>query len=138
MSRRVTLIVLALMTLAACGNGPAELSGSIRMTGGIAAIDATWSLDSDGTVTTPDGSTGVMSEENVARLRGLIESSHFFDLAADQMPEDTCCDRFTYEITFKEGKTTHTVNTMDASDAPPPLSELVDLFRELVDTTAGS
>jgi hypothetical protein len=51
------------------------------------------------------------------------------------MPLNTCCDRFTYEITVRSSDRVNTVTTIDAAPNTPPaiwdiLGELNRLLKE--------
>jgi len=133
MTRPIAAILCLSLMLAACGDAapPADapVSGSIHVTGGIAGLDETWALAADGTVTGPNGESGTISDTDLAALRAAIDGASFFELNASYMPADTCCDRFTYELTLSEGSRTNTVTTIDAAAAPQSLFTLIDLFR---------
>ena len=113
----------------------AGVSGSLHRSGGFAAVDQTWVLESDGTVLGPEGYTGTVSAADRARLEAAVDAAGFFDLDAEYLPVDTCCDRFVYELTLTRGATTHTVTTIDAADAPETLFDLIQTF--LRGRTAG-
>ncbi|MBI5157608.1 MAG: hypothetical protein HZA58_06275 [Acidimicrobiia bacterium] len=131
------LIVLALL-VTACGDGDAGgtttttvvsgVSGSIHLSGGLEGRDETWVLESDGTVLGPDGYTGAIDADDRARLESAVTASDFFDLDAEYLPDDLCCDRFLYEVTLTRGGITHTVTTIDAADAPQALFDLIQTF----------
>ena len=55
----------------------------------------TWVLGADGTVLGPDGYTGTVSATDRSRLAAAVEAADFFNLDAEYVPEDQCCDRFT-------------------------------------------
>lgn len=66
MTRR-TLLTILILSLATCGDdtttttdGP--ISGSLHMSGGLEGIDETWTLATDGTVTSPSGETGRITD----------------------------------------------------------------------------
>ena len=134
-TRLIPIIALGLV-VTACGDSdtlgtPAEepISGAIHVSGGIAGIDETWTLAADGTIAGPNGETGTYRDADLAALRQAIASADFFNLAATYMPDDTCCDRFTYEVTLTEGDRINTVTTIDAAEAPQTLFSLIDTFR---------
>jgi hypothetical protein len=133
MTRPISALLALSLVLAACGDAspPADapVSGSIHVTGGIAGLDETWTLAADGTVTGPNGESGTISDADLAALRAAIEAADFFALDPSYLPADTCCDRFTYEVTLSEGSRTNTVTTIDAAEAPQALFTLIDLFR---------
>jgi hypothetical protein len=52
------------------------------------------------------------------------------------VPKDTCCDRFTYQLTVRRGNEIHTITTLDAApDAPAELqtilTEVYNFFANL-------
>ena len=136
MTRRLIALLAFGLVITACGGAdtlgtPAEepISGTIHTSGGIAGIDETWTLDADRTITGPDGMTGTITDAELGKLRDAIDAADFFNLAATYMPADTCCDRFTYEVTLTEGDRTNRVTTIDAAEAPQTLFSLIDTFR---------
>ena len=136
-----SLIALALL-VAACGDDDAGggttttvvagVSGSIHLSGGLEGRDETWVLESDGTVLGPEGYTGAVSAADRARLGAAVDAAGFFDLDAEYLPNDLCCDRFMYEVTLTRGASTHTVTTIDAADAPEALFALIQTFLAAV------
>lgn len=139
--RVATLLVLLL--LAACGSADSggssptttamsSLSGSLRVSGGIAGVDDTWVLEADGTVLGPRGATGRITLDGLARLEAAVAAADFFALDAEYLPGDQCCDRFTYVLTLADGLRTNSVTTIDAAAAPAALFALIDVFREVV------
>lgn len=131
-----------LLVVAACGGTatttvPAGLSGSIRVSGGIAGIDETWGLASDGTVNGPLGRSGSLTPVQVEALGDAAADAGFFDLDAEYLPEDRCCDRFTYELTITQGGRTHTVTTIDAADAPDGLFALIGSWLDAMRGSVG-
>jgi hypothetical protein len=136
--RLVPLLAVFLLALASCGDDAsgggstttvvAGVSGSIHLSGGFAARDETWVLESDGTVLGPDGYVGTVAAADRARLEAAVDAAGFFELEAEYLPADVCCDRFLYEVTLTRGATTHSVTTIDAADAPQALFDLIQTF----------
>ena len=136
-----SLIALALL-VSACGDDAvgggstttvvSGVSGSIHFSGGLEGRDETWVLESDGSVLGPDGHTGVIGAEDRVRLEAAVDAADFFDLDAEYLPDDLCCDRFLYEVTLTRGGVTHAVTTLDGADAPEALFELIQTFLAAV------
>jgi hypothetical protein len=54
------------------------------------------------------------------------------------MPANTCCDRFTYEITARRGDSVHTVTTMDATpNTPAELQQVITEISRLLAEAQG-
>ncbi len=78
-------------------------------------------------------STFQLTPEQVDELRAALESANFLSLDASYLPLDTCCDRFTYTIHYRdpsEGKP-HSVYAMDGT-VPPELSPVLEMLNRLV------
>lgn len=133
----VLLVVAACGGTAATSRVPAGLSGSIRVSGGIAGIDETWVLAADGTVNGPLGRSGSLAPDQVEALADAVIDARFFDFDAEYLPEDRCCDRFTYELTITQGGRTHTVATVDAADAPDGLFVLIGSWLDAMRGSVG-
>ncbi|HEX9978903.1 MAG TPA: protealysin inhibitor emfourin [Acidimicrobiia bacterium] len=137
MTRRLIALTALSLLVIACGDPetsgttitPDPISGTIHVSGGLEGIDEIWTLASDGTVTGPNAQTGRISGADLATLRAAISAAGFFDLDAEYMPDDTCCDRFTYVLTLTVGDRTNTVTTIDAAEAPQTLFALIGTFR---------
>lgn len=136
-TRLLVPLALVIVVAAACGDDAGSpgttaatpgLSGSIHRTGGLDGRDETWVLESDGTVLGPEGATGTMAAADRAALAAAALEAGFFDLDAEYLPDDLCCDRFLYEVTLSDGTRTHTVTTLDAADAPESLFALIQVF----------
>jgi hypothetical protein len=84
--------------------------------------EVSWWLYADGRIINQEDNQVQQSdaEEIVALHRDMIEGG-FMNLSASYLPEDTCCDRFTYEITLIDGERRHTVTTMEDTDGKPDL-----------------
>ena len=130
--RRIIFTIIATLVLTSCGGGSdtaaADVSGSLNISGGIAGIDDTWLL-ADGVLTTPDGTTVALSDAQIADFRAQIVDAGFMDLDAEYLPDDPCCDRFTYLVTIELDGRVHTVTIMDGVDAPAGLSEIIETIR---------
>jgi hypothetical protein len=104
-----------------------------KRTGGIAGVDETWTIFTDGRIETNSNIQPQLSAEAVSQLLNSLESTGFFNLTGSYLPEDTCCDRFFYEITAVQGTTFHTVTTLEATpDMPESLQQSLQLIQNAV------
>ena len=104
--------------------------------GGIAGTDETWKITLDGTVTHQGQSAGSpeqLTTAQMAELTAAIRAANFISLEDSYVPQNTCCDRYTYEITVTLGGQSKTVTTIDASPtAPAELTQLIDTLNRLL------
>jgi hypothetical protein len=109
----------------------------IRVTGGIAFKDTTWTILPDGTVTrvekipAPGTTTELALPGGEAEARSLAEQLRATGVgrvaSGRYGPEQHCCDRQEYEMTIAlDGKLIRTV-TIDGADAPAELLAARDL-----------
>lgn len=103
-----------------------------KRTGGIAGLNEAWTIFTDGRVETNSATQPELSAEEVKQLLNGLESSGFFELEDSYLPEDTCCDRFFYEITAVQNSTYHTVRTLEAT---PDMPEALQQSLRLIQTT---
>lgn len=59
-------------------------------------LDGSYSVARQGVVT-----TGQLDGEQLAALLGLLEDAKLQERAAEYLPDDTCCDRMTYELVYR-------------------------------------
>ncbi len=101
-----------------------------KRSGGIAGLNEAWTIFTDGTVETNSAAQSQLSTEEVEQLLSSLESSGFFELENSYLPDDTCCDRFFYEITAVQNTTFHTVRTLEATpDMPEALQQALRLLQ---------
>lgn len=94
--------------------------------GGIAGTEEEWKIFASGRIThadlakpeTPIQERKVEPEE-VAELIHKVETLGFFDLEDDYVPLDTCCDRFTHEVTVRRGGNVKSLRVLDAAPEAP-------------------
>jgi len=106
-----------------------------QRTGGLMGIrsnDQTWHFYADGRVTVSDGRSWETDPEAVNALVDNILGLGFADFAASYMPEDTCCDRFTYTLIVQDGEKVYKATTMDDANAPTELFQAIDLINEFI------
>jgi len=87
--------------------------------GGFAGLDQTFLIYADGRIVGANGEERQASPEQVAAVLQQIEAASFFELDASYLPRDTCCDRFSYEITVHTPPQTKSVVTMDGVENQP-------------------
>jgi hypothetical protein len=118
------------------GKGRAAMGDAViiyRRSGGFAGVHEQWTVCPDGQIVTADGREWQVTPEQVEQLLAEIEALGFFEMNNRYMPLDTCCDRFTYEITVRRGDTVKTITTIDAApDTPPELWRVIDEISRLV------
>jgi hypothetical protein len=140
--RRLVPLLVAVLLITACGSddpsggttttGVTGSSGSIHVSGGFAPIDETWILGADGTVLGPDDYLSRLTDDERRSLEAAINAARFFELDAEYLPDDECCDRRLYELTLTRGGVTHTVTTLDGAAAPESLFLLIQTLLEVV------
>ncbi|GJM40739.1 MAG: hypothetical protein DHS20C20_10210 [Ardenticatenaceae bacterium] len=101
-----------------------------KRSGGIAGIDEAWIIFVDGRIETNTSQSPQLTEEKVSQLLSSLETAGFFDLDNTYLPDDTCCDRFFYEITAIQNNAFHTVSTLEATpDMPESLQQSLNLIQ---------
>lgn len=112
-------------------NIPAGVALVLRRSGGIAGVAEQWTVYVDGRVLAGDGGRWQASPERVSQLVSELEQLGFFELADRYIPLNTCCDRFTYELSVRSGARTHTITALEATPDVP------DAVWRALDTVAG-
>jgi len=108
-----------------------------RRSGGLMGVSESWVIYEDGRVTYQEeikgeSATGEIEAQELAGLLGLIEETGFFSFSDSYMPQNICCDRFSYEITvFKDGRGKR-VTTMDGAEAPEGLWTIIGELNKLL------
>jgi hypothetical protein len=104
-----------------------------QRSGGFAGVHEQWTVYPDGRITASDGREWQVAPERVEQLLADIEALGFFEMSGRYMPLNTCCDRFTYEITVRSGDRVHTATTIDAApNTPAELWRVIDEISHLV------
>ena len=115
---------------------PQGISIIYHRSGGIAGTDDTWKITLDGTVAHQGQTAGTPEQLTTAQmveLTSAIRAANFMALEDSYVPQDTCCDRYTYEITVTVGSQSKTVSTIDASPtAPAELTQMIDTLNRLL------
>jgi hypothetical protein len=104
--------------------------------GGLVASDDTWTIHSDGRVEyngSGPGTAAQLKADQVNTLTEAIRAADFASLRESYLPDNTCCDRYVYEITSAVNGQPKTVRTIDAApDQPPALSNLLEVLDAAV------
>jgi len=104
-----------------------------KRSGGFAGIDETWTIFSDGTVKGPGGELRNVDPAQVQAVLDMAQTADFINLADSYVTLDTCCDRFFYSVTIRQGGEVKTVSTMDdAPNQPDSLLQVMNAIGELL------
>lgn len=112
-----------------------QVIATLQRSGGIAGKTETFVVQGNGTV-----SVGLASRqaeggaEAAADLANRLAATGIYDVAPGKyMPENTCCDRYTYDLTLvKDGQKYHYVTMDGTENAPPALLETISLIQQYV------
>lgn len=131
----VLLVVVAVTaaTAAACGGGSggADMGDvTLNQSGGIAAVNRSVTVDSDG-----KASTGKQLEEpELERLRQLLEQAAATDIQPTYVPDGFCCDQFRYDLTAEVDGRTITTHTADGAAGPKVVEDIIGLLIRFLPT----
>jgi len=101
-----------------------------KRSGGITGLNEQWTIFTDGRIETNSPTQPELSAAEVEQLLNSLESSGFFELAGSYLPDDTCCDRYFYEITAVQNSTFHTITTLEATpDMPEALQQALRIIQ---------
>lgn len=104
-----------------------------KRSGGLAGLNEQWTIFANGRIETNTSITPQLSTEAVNQLLSSLESAGFFELDATYLPEDTCCDRYLYEITAVQNSTFHSVTTLENTpDMPEALQQSLRIIQNLL------
>lgn len=104
-----------------------------KRSGGIAGVNEEWIIFTDGRIQTNSSIQPQLTSEEVSQLLSSLESAGFFALNNSYLPDDTCCDRYLYEITAVQNTTYHTVNTLENTpDMPEALQQSLRLLETVL------
>lgn len=108
-----------------------------RRSGGLMGISESWVVYEDGQVayqeeTKGESAAGKIEAQELAALLALMEEKGFFSFADSYIPQNICCDRFSYGIAvFKDGQS-KSVTTMDGAEAPEGLWAIIGELNGLL------
>ncbi len=108
-----------------------------RRSGGLAGVSESWTIYEDGQVVyqeekKEESATGKIKAQELAGLLGLIEETGFLSFSDSCMPQNTCCDRFSYEITVLKDGQSKRVTAMDGAEAPEGLWRIMGELNRLL------
>jgi hypothetical protein len=102
---------------------PAETAQEVHIvlkkSGGYAGVDESWTISSDGRITTSAGKTGQVSGVELSDAVHELEKLGFFEMKESYVPMDTCCDRFTYQLEVTVNGGSHSVTVLEATPETP-------------------
>lgn len=105
----------------------------LERSGGFAGRIEAWAFYGDGRITTLDGQEVARVEpEVIEQLVARAEQADFWNMDAQYLPADPCCDRFTYALTMRHDERSHTVTTIEEAPAPDALWELIQQLNMLL------
>lgn len=104
-----------------------------KRSGGIGGANEQWTIFTNGRIETNTTTNPQLSVEQVSQLLNSLESAGFFELDPTYLPEDTCCDRYLYELTAVQDTTFHSVTTLENTpDMPEALQQSLRLIQTLL------
>ena len=132
-------LFLSLIVIANCAATRAPLQKpwnvEVRSSGGFAGRGmGSYALSSDGKleVTRPNGQpcSLTIDDEKLHDFEAVLGATFPDKWADSYIPENSCCDRFLYSMTFTEGKTQTQTRWIDA---PPPMpADLEALVQAMI------
>ena len=138
MKSSIRLLVQALLAVAlssiivGCSGAFKPTALIFTRSGGFAGFDdrLTVTADRKATLTRKNARTEFVVDAQVwDQLTLQLEAARFSQLDHEYLPVNTCCDMFTYTLTYQS----HGVKTMDTS-VPETLQPVIDLLNGLIDT----
>ena len=132
----MTVILMMMLSCAASSSAPKEpWRVSVTSSGGVAGRGAgSFAINSDGeiSVRTMMGRSCTLraSDADLQRFRELLANARPETWDASYVPENSCCDRFEYELTLDQAGTEKTVKWID--DPMPMPKDLEALTNAMV------
>jgi hypothetical protein len=109
----------------------------LTRSGGFSGKTEQWIIYADGRITHNSGEVANVTPAQIAALLQTIDQLGFYSLQGSYMPQNTCCDRFTYELTVtNDGKTNKVTFLEGTPDLPTGLWQATDAVNQLI--TAGT
>lgn len=102
-----------------------------RRNGGLASVDEQLLVNLDGSYSVSRQGTvgsGQLTPEQMAALLRQLESLNLAERQGDYLPADPCCDRFTYELVYRNLMGSYQVRTMDGA-VPDWLQPVLDTLQ---------
>ncbi len=105
----------------------------LKRSGGFAGVDESWRISADGRILASDGKASQASTDAIRTAVEELESLGFFDLSSSYMPLDTCCDRFTYQLSVTADGKSHAVTALEgAQETPDEFWKAIDIVNSLL------
>ena len=110
-----------------------EVQIVLKRSGGFAGVKDSWSITSDGHITSSDGRESQVSEASLSEAVNELEKLGFFEMERSYAPKNTCCDRFTYKLEVIVNGKSHSVTALEgAQEAPPEMWEAIQVVTKLL------
>jgi hypothetical protein len=100
--------------------------------GGIAGIKQEWIIHPDGLIEGPGEEEFLAPPEDVVAILESGAASGVEEFAAMETSPDSCCDQFTYTLTFEVGGEKWNLVMSDDSEQPQEVSELLAMVEKLI------
>ncbi|MCB0176573.1 MAG: hypothetical protein KDJ97_39100, partial [Anaerolineae bacterium] len=108
-----------------------------KRSGGFAGRADTFLIYADGRVESNGQAGGQIDAEQVEAVLSQADAAGFFELDESYLAKDTCCDRFTYQLTLRHEDKKNSVVTIDDADNPPAaLQSMLEAVDALVSNAA--
>lgn len=112
--------------------GIEEAAILLQQSGGFAGIAEEWAIYPDGRIVGRDGQEWRVEPAQVQQVLNEAEAMGFFQMKANYVPLDTCCDRILSILTMRNGERVHTVRLLEDAEAPASLWDLLEAVRRLI------
>ena len=151
----IIILLLAIAALAGCSSpqistqalpgetkSPNDESGEtgkdlmivLKRSGGFAGVDESWRISADGRILASDGKASQASTDSIRAAVDELNSLGFFAMSSSYMPLDTCCDRFTYQLSVTVDGKSHTVTALEgAQETPEDFWKAINVVNQLLD-----
>jgi len=144
----ISILLLAVL-VAGCSPATAQNSGgdasqpkgsstswtlTLNRTGGLAGVDLTWKIVSDGRVLNDQGQAVSTDAAKTSALIAEINRADFSQFQADYGRGSRCNDCFTTKLTFEQNGTVRTIVMVEdgSTQIPAELQSLVQKIMEIV------
>lgn len=141
--KRLCFGLILVLVVVACGPAfaPEDVESGLSQetvivygrSGGFAGLQQEWTFHANGRIDFPDGSQKQVDAVQIQSLFDTIQTANFPTLNESYLPENDCCDLFTYTVTVQTGSNTQTITTMDgAVNMPEELTAVLQTIDELI------